>query len=151
MGTNIKPNDFKRKGSASEGYYYGVWFNTETGEFGSKIEKNWLHDDNAKFDEYDKSSAGELIESYNDYLSDEEGDYKYYKKELVNNIKKFGSKKVIQSLVKHSVGVKTSEGEIDNVDAAKCEISSMLMDWKVKVDDETKKLLKYNPDNVWWL
>lgn len=106
-----------------------------------------------QFNGYDSSQARDIFESYHAYLSedDSEFDYKEAKKELKSDIKQFGLGRVVKSLIKSAVGIETAEGSLDNEDCVKCELSEMLKDWKIKIDEETKKMLKYNPKKVWWL
>ena len=108
----------------------------------------------------DKYDVEELLGGYHTYISGEDEpdhhtgvggyDYKAIRKKLKDSVKKYGSLKVATSIVDASIGADSGEGVIQNKDEAKCELSGIFDSWKIKTDEETKKFLEYNEDNVWW-
>lgn len=151
LGTDLKLEDFKKRSGEWYGNRFEVFFNTETGEVDANIRKEWKND--KPFKEYNKYSAEELLGGYYTYLNGEgKYDHKKIKSELKDIVEKHGALKVAKSFVKNAVGAETLDGNsVQNKDEAKCEISNIFKEWGIKTDEETKKFLEYNPDNVWWL
>ena len=151
LGTDLKLEDFKKRGGEWYGNRFEVFFNTETGEVDANIRKEWKKD--KPFKEYNKYSAEELLGGYYTYLNGKgEYDHKKIKSELKDIVEKHGALKVAKSFVKNAIGAETLDGNsVQNKDEAKCEISNIFKEWGIKTDEETKKFLEYNPDNVWWL
>lgn len=151
-GLNVKLEDFKVKTSDGS-RYFNLYYNSETGEIANHIPNEWKKE--KPFKEYTKYSVNNLLSSFDKYFSGDDDDVAYAKRtkrELKENVEKHGALKVAQSFVKNAIGAEDAEGhEISNNDEAKCAISNIFDEWKVKTDDKTKEFLKYNKKNVWWL